>query len=501
MRAALQWRDVADAPGHSAAADDATSTATGIMNTLSTTTAAGAAGGEAAAMPHRRCDVWLPREPSCSENVLPMLQQLPCRQAAGVASLLDPLQLFAADFHALRVHVRAEPPPSTSSDAAADTVTLHVRYTVHFTLPVVAADALRQRPVNACAVAASSAVSTVPLATTPPSTSAEAAGVAAHHVTVTQSASGTHLLAGVVHTVVGNSHPSQSAQALLLLHFPATVRPRLHTLAASVVCDTAGSEVPSAATDAGAAVCQRGDDEGAVVCEGVPHSPHDDARAAVCSYDGETVPLLHCSAVRGVHVSQADGDGSCSVAEASHTPSSSSLFSSPSSSAQTPLVVAVRLSVPPRATVAVAVRVVRPLRHIDAHPPDPNRGVDLPPAVLTLFADAEHTHEIAVLHALPLVVRCRRSLCSCGGAARRRTLASPRRVCSSCLSRRFVSRQHGLSLVVTSCALLYLCRLQLDVALPDFSMPFNVVMLTSTVLAFVCGSTINVLSRKPRPRP
>ena len=38
----------------------------------------------------------------------------------------------------------------------------------------------------------------------------------------------------------------------------------------------------------------------------------------------------------------------------------------------------------------------------------------------------------------------------------------------------------------------------MEVPAPDFSMPFNVITLTSTLLAFFFGSMLNVLVRKGR---
>ena len=44
------------------------------------------------------------------------------------------------------------------------------------------------------------------------------------------------------------------------------------------------------------------------------------------------------------------------------------------------------------------------------------------------------------------------------------------------------------------------CTPRQDLPLPDFSMPYNVITLTSTVLAFFCGTMLNVLVRKSSAR-
>lgn len=54
----------------------------------------------------------LPTENVCTENLTPFLKLLPCKHSAGLASLLNPLSLFGANFHGLAVHVtRTHPTP------------------------------------------------------------------------------------------------------------------------------------------------------------------------------------------------------------------------------------------------------------------------------------------------------------------------------------------------------------------------------------------------------
>lgn len=48
----------------------------------------------------------LPTEGVCTENLTPFLKLLPCKASAGLASLLNPLSLFGANFQGLAVHVR-----------------------------------------------------------------------------------------------------------------------------------------------------------------------------------------------------------------------------------------------------------------------------------------------------------------------------------------------------------------------------------------------------------
>jgi phosphatidylinositol glycan class T len=42
----------------------------------------------------------------------------------------------------------------------------------------------------------------------------------------------------------------------------------------------------------------------------------------------------------------------------------------------------------------------------------------------------------------------------------------------------------------------YTCNLLVDLATPDFSMPYNVIIFTCSLIAFIFGSIFNVLTRK-----
>ncbi|CDR99708.1 hypothetical protein [Sporisorium scitamineum] len=52
----------------------------------------------------------LPTEGVCTENLTPFLKLLPCKNSAGLATLLNPLSLFRSNFHGLAVHVTRLPP-------------------------------------------------------------------------------------------------------------------------------------------------------------------------------------------------------------------------------------------------------------------------------------------------------------------------------------------------------------------------------------------------------
>ena len=97
------------------------------------------------------------------------------------------------------------------------------------------------------------------------------------------------------------------------------------------------------------------------------------------------------------------------------------------------------LTLPPRSTVHLTMDVVKPFLRYTEHQPDAQRGWDLPPAVFVpLDADSG---------VLP-----------------------PTRI--------------------------YTPILLVDLATPDFSMPYNVIILSCSLIAFLFGSTFNLLTRK-----
>ncbi|KAL0574317.1 Subunit of the glycosylphosphatidylinositol transamidase complex-like protein [Marasmius crinis-equi] len=94
------------------------------------------------------------------------------------------------------------------------------------------------------------------------------------------------------------------------------------------------------------------------------------------------------------------------------------------------------LAVPGNSTVTYSVDVTKAFLRYTEHPPDAQRGWDLPPAVFVPLSDPD----------------------------------SPRRI--------------------------YSPALLVDLATPDFSMPYNVIIFTCSVVAFIFGSTFNLLTRK-----
>ena len=105
------------------------------------------------------------------------------------------------------------------------------------------------------------------------------------------------------------------------------------------------------------------------------------------------------------------------------------------------------LRLPPGATLQLSVAVEKAFLKYTAHPPDAQRGWDLPPAVLVPFEFGHQTNASAP-------VRSKR--------ARR----------------------------------MYTPVLLVDLATPDFSMPYNVIIMSCTLIALIFGSVFNLLTRR-----
>jgi phosphatidylinositol glycan class T len=108
------------------------------------------------------------------------------------------------------------------------------------------------------------------------------------------------------------------------------------------------------------------------------------------------------------------------------------------------------LTLPPMSTVQVTVEVLKAFLRYTEHPPDAQRGWDLPPAVLVPFSinGNETTKRPEDAH--------------------------------------FPSRRQRM----------YTPTLLVDLATPDFSMPYNVIIFSCSLIAFIFGSIFNLLTRK-----
>jgi phosphatidylinositol glycan class T len=101
------------------------------------------------------------------------------------------------------------------------------------------------------------------------------------------------------------------------------------------------------------------------------------------------------------------------------------------------------LVIPPRTTIDITMDVTKAFLRYTEHPPDAQRGWDLPPAIFTP-----------------------------------------------------VELQNNGSLVLPQDGRIYTPTLLVDLATPDFSMPYNVIIFTCTLTAAIFGNVFNLLTRK-----
>lgn len=110
------------------------------------------------------------------------------------------------------------------------------------------------------------------------------------------------------------------------------------------------------------------------------------------------------------------------------------------------------LRVPADSTLTVTFELIKQMLHYEEHVPDPHRGRDLSPAIfvpLARKADAGVTRPIPI-HALAALAQARR---------------------------------------------IYVPAALIDVAMPDFSMPYNVILFYSTYVALFFGNMLNLIMR------
>ncbi|KAJ9102378.1 hypothetical protein QFC21_002778 [Naganishia friedmannii] len=120
-----------------------------------------------------------------------------------------------------------------------------------------------------------------------------------------------------------------------------------------------------------------------------------------------------------------------------------------------PTTLELTITIQPQTTISINLPFNKAFIRYTEHPPDASRGFDLPPAILYLQDLAD-----------PSVEETLRRLPNANSWQQRQKLR------------------------------IYSSKLLLDLATPDFSMPYNVIIMTSTLLALFFGSVFNALSRR-----
>lgn len=115
-----------------------------------------------------------------------------------------------------------------------------------------------------------------------------------------------------------------------------------------------------------------------------------------------------------------------------------------------PALLQVVLTLPPKSTMRLTMDVVKPFLAYTEHPPDAQRGWDLPPAVFVPFTSQNRSQTDSESAVQPDVRSTR----------------------------------------------MYTPVLLVDLATPDFSMPYNVIIMSCTLIALIFGMVFNLLTRK-----
>ncbi|KIY53776.1 Gpi16 subunit, GPI transamidase component [Fistulina hepatica ATCC 64428] len=336
---------------------------------------------------HGMRHAFLPSEHVCTENLTPFRKLLPCKSLSGLAQLLDPHHLFDADWHGMGVHVRW---------LAGEEGGIEVRLTFQMVSDPLRVPGTRRRDWSfealygrtvdrACPVAQSSTIAvTLPFgeryAITPePGHVAE--GVAYYDVAE-------HVPLNVGIHWLDEFHYSPEPYAVA----PFAVQRKLH----------------GASQDRG---------QLSVTLQ------NKDTLMRRVKYV-ETLPwfaqlFLHTMTITVDDVQRDD--------------LMSDLYYIPPIPHGRPTTLEVVLSLPPQSTMRVTFEVKKAFLRYTEHPPDAQRGWDLPPAII-----------------ISLVDRLR----------------------------------------------IYTPALLIDLATPDFSMPYNVIIFSCSLIAFLFGSVFNLLTRR-----
>ena len=114
------------------------------------------------------------------------------------------------------------------------------------------------------------------------------------------------------------------------------------------------------------------------------------------------------------------------------------------------------LTLPPKGTLHLSMDVMKPFLRYTEHPPDAERGWDLPPAVFVPLIPSDSSTTSNDTSKMNVVDR-------------------------------YLKHQSRR---------MYTPVLLVDLATPDFSMPYNVIIMSCTLIALIFGSLFNLLTRK-----
>ncbi|KAI0287503.1 GPI transamidase component PIG-T [Multifurca ochricompacta] len=329
----------------------------------------------------------LPAERVCTENLTPFLKLLPCTARAGIAALLEPHRIFDADWHGLGVHVRwlarSGVELTLTVQAVLDPVRTSAERRRDWTLR-----SLFDRTIpHACHIASSSVVRIML-----PSSSEVGA------YTLTPEPETLDDQAGFAVYDLTNGECTQK-------------RSTFQALDVSSLADLSIRRTLKGSSQTHGVLS-------IVIRNNQP--------VTIRTHYLETMPWHVEFFLHTLRVSCGDGTN-CDYLFTNMT-------YTPSQPHANPALLQATLEVPPLETLHLSLRVRKVFLRYTEHPPDAQRGWDLPPAVF-VPVDAPH-----------------------------------RRI--------------------------YTSALLVDLATPDFSMPYNVIIMSSTLIALIFGSLFNMLIRR-----
>lgn len=378
---------------------------------------------------HQLRHATLPSEHVCTENLTPFLKLLPCKSLSGIASLLNPHRLFDADWHGLGVHVRYRSGMGVEVRLAFQAVFDPVRYSTErrrdWSFHSVFGRVVRM----ACPVARSSLVrvrlpeSSYALAPVPTNVVGD---YAVYDVTNTSQPLDVELRWPEEHAF---QYPLGSD---LMPLTPLSIRRSLK-----------GSSQYTAQ----------------LAIELKNNLPVEIQTSYL-----ETMPWLLQFELHTLRLHSNAVPRDDLVEIVTYTPSVPH--------ARPSLLQAV-LTLPPKATLQLTMDVMKPFLRYTEHPPDAQRGWDLPPAVFLPFSFGEGNYSVAHTHD------------DRDAGAHRAGDREPQGLAP-----------HAQAPVEARAQRMYTPVLLVDLATPDFSMPYNVIIMSCTLVALIFGSVLNLLTRK-----
>lgn len=342
---------------------------------------------------------YLPSEALCTENIAPLLQLLPCKGGAGLASLIRTHSVLRTDFHGVSVAVRHD-------DASGWRVTLEMQAVI------------AQGKLTLASLFGRAIERTCPLAT-----------------------ESKVRLVGLVPDDEDDELQSEFDTASLLGH-------DLHVTGAHM------APLPPSPLVATRAVL--GADQERNTVKLVLRNNLRSETLRVLYYDQVApfvLPLLHTLRADAAVDAYDDGDEVVHYRDDVAEPHVLSMYYDPPVLRERTGMLELELRVPASSTLTVTYTLAKQMLHYEEHVPDPHRGRDLPPA---------------------LFVPLGRGAAAPGGARPWPVVAW-----SAPAQAQRIYTPPGL----------------VDVAMPDFSMPYNVILFYSTYVALFFGNMLNLIMR------